>query len=74
VVRTFLGLEGYYRHFIKDFNAIAEPLTKLLRKEGFKWSPEAEHAFTALQHALTQAPMLQLLAFDAVFIVQCYAS
>jgi hypothetical protein len=32
-VRAFLSLAGYYRRFIKDFGAIAKPLTKLLRKE-----------------------------------------
>jgi hypothetical protein len=74
VVRAFLGLAGYYRRFIKDFGAIAEPLTKLLWKEGFKWSQEAELVFTALQRALTRSPVLQLLAFDAVFIVECDAS
>lgn len=57
-VRAFLGLVGCYRRFIRDYGAIAAPLTKLLRKEGFRWSPEAEAAFRALQQALTSAPVL----------------
>jgi hypothetical protein len=73
-VRTFLSLVGHYRHFIKDFGAIVKPLTKLLRKEGFKWSLESELTFTTLQHALTQAPVLQLPTFNTVFIVECDAS
>ena len=31
-VRSFLGLAGYYRRFIKRFSIIASTLTKLLRK------------------------------------------
>ena len=31
-VRSFLGLAGYYRRFIKDFSKTASPLTNLTRK------------------------------------------
>ena len=31
-VREFLGFTGYYRHFIKDYAAIAKPLLELMRK------------------------------------------
>jgi hypothetical protein len=57
-VRAFLDLTGYYRHFIQDYGAIAEPLSWLLCKEGFKWTTEAEDAFHVLQLALTRASML----------------
>jgi hypothetical protein len=35
-VYGFLGLAGYYRRFIKNYRAITEPLTRLLRKTGFR--------------------------------------
>jgi hypothetical protein len=31
-IRSFLGLAGYYRQFIKDFFKIAKPMTRLLEK------------------------------------------
>lgn len=73
-LRGFLGLTGYYGKFIKDFGIIAEPLTKLLRNEGFLWSTEAETAMSALKKALFTAPVLQLPAFDKEFLVDCDAS
>jgi hypothetical protein len=73
-VCAFFSLVGYYHRFIKEFGAITKPLTRLPQKDGFMWSAEAELVLTTLQCALTQAPVLQLPAFDVVFIVECDAS
>jgi len=49
-VRSFMGLAGYYRRFVKDFSKIASPLTKLTRKnEKFVWTEKCEESFQELK-------------------------
>jgi hypothetical protein len=45
-IRSFMGLAGYYRRFIKGFSNIGFPVTSL-QKKGVKfiWTPECEERF-----------------------------
>lgn len=63
-VQIFLGLAGFYRHFIKEFSIIAAPLHELTKKGApFHWEVAQENAFNHLKKKLTNAPLLQLPDF-----------
>ena len=58
-VRSFLGLAGYYRIFLKGFFVIASPLTKLLRKGlKFEWIDKCHNSFEQLKEILVEALVL----------------
>ena len=45
-VRSFLGLAGYYRRFVRGFSVIDSPLTKLLGKGiKFEWTNKCQNSF-----------------------------
>ena len=69
----FLGLIDYYQKFIRRYGAIAAPLTWLLKKDGFHWTPKAEKTFHNLKQAMMQAPVLILLDFSKLFVVKADA-
>ena len=74
-VRSFLGLTGYYRRFVKGFSSIAYPMTRLTRKDiPFIWSNECEASFQELKTRLTTAPILSLPAGSGGFVVCTDAS
>ncbi|WVZ84072.1 hypothetical protein U9M48_031144 [Paspalum notatum var. saurae] len=74
-IRSFLGLAGYYRRFIKDFSKIAKPMTSLTKKNvKFIWSPKCEEGFQELKKLLTTAPVLAQPDVTKRFDVYCDAS
>ena len=61
-IRTFLGMTGYYRHFIREYAAIAEPLTNLTRKgehDTVNWTVSTEQAFQTLKKKLTTTTLMK---------------
>ena len=60
-IRSFLGLAGYYRRFIKRFSTLASPMTRLLKKDTpFVWNEKYEKSFQELKKKLMTAPVLSL--------------
>jgi len=74
-VRSFLGLAGYYRRFIKGFSSLAKPMTELTKeKVKFKWTMACENSFQELKQRLVTAPVLALPDIYQNFVIYCDAS
>ena len=80
-VKSFVGLVGHYRCFIKGFAKIAAPLYDLTsgdnkhkKLEHVDLSPEALEAFDCLKAASLQAPILAFLDFGKPFLLETDAS
>ena len=74
-IRSFLGLVGYYRRFIKDFSRLAVPMARLTRKEvKYGWNDMCERAFQELKRRLTSTPILIVTERGQRYTVYCDAS
>ena len=74
-LRTFLGLTGHYRRFIKGYAEIAKPLTQLTStKVEYKWTDRQQEAFLHLKALLMNKPILILPRYDRNFILETDAS
>jgi hypothetical protein len=69
-VRNFMGLAGYYRRFVKGFSKIANPVTKLQKKnKKFVWNEKCMEAFWRLKELLTTTPIQKVPDMDVDFLV-----
>jgi hypothetical protein len=67
-VKSFLGLTGYYRKYVKGYARLAAPLFELTKKDiDFVWNMGCQQAFQALKSALTRAPILTRPDFKKEF-------
>ena len=69
-VRSFPGLTGYYRRYVKNFAAIAGPLHALTRKDAvFHWSADCQDTFDRLKTLLTTSPITAFPDFSQPFLL-----
>ena len=80
-IRAFLGLVGHYRHFIKGFAQIVQPLNEHLAGEGasqkseqVSLSEKALKAFEVLKKACMQSPVLAFTDYTKDFLLETDAS
>ena len=77
-VKSFVGLVGHYRHFIKGFANIAAPLYDLTSRENKDKKSEhldlPQEAFDHLKAACLQAPILAFPDFGKPFLLETDAS
>ena len=80
-LRSFLGLSGYYRKFVKGYSVLAGPLHQLLSGHRQKnpsiqklWTKQCGEAFVQLKSAWTTAPVLAYADSTKPFILEVDAS
>jgi hypothetical protein len=67
-VRSFLGLTGYYRKYVKGYSNITGPLFELTKRDAaFVWDRGCEQVYQALKAALVDAPVLTRPDFRQTF-------
>jgi hypothetical protein len=55
---------------VRHYAIIARPLTNLLKKKAFHWTPKAIEAFQSLKQDMISTPVLQLPDFNKQFVVE----
>jgi hypothetical protein len=68
-----MGLTSYYRNFVKNYGKIVAPLTTLLKKKYFTWTPTAAQDFQTFKMAMCTTLVLALPDFTKTFVLECDA-
>ncbi|CAG9134097.1 unnamed protein product [Plutella xylostella] len=72
---SFLQTCSWYRRFIENFSSIAEPLTRLTKKNAkWMWDKEQDVAYNELKLRLTSAPILRQADETKPYIIKTDAS
>ncbi|XP_055383292.1 uncharacterized protein LOC129613316 [Condylostylus longicornis] len=75
-IKSFLGITGYYRKFIKDYAAVAKPMTNYLKKDKKIDIHNQNYvlSFEKLKELITNYPTLRYPDFKKQFILTTDAS
>ncbi|KAF1326230.1 Pol protein, partial [Globisporangium splendens] len=74
-LRQWLGLANYLHKYTRNYAALVQPLTQLLKKDvEWKWSRDHQTAFGGVKRSLREAPVLALPDHDKPFHVVYDAS
>jgi hypothetical protein len=64
-LRQWLGLANYLHKYTRNYAALVQPLTKLLKKDiEWEWSKDHQAAFEEVKRSLREAPVLALPNHD----------
>lgn len=68
-IKSFLGITGYYRKFVKDYAKVAQPMTKYLKKNTKVNTKDTNYinGFEKLKSLITQSPVLKYPDFNKKF-------
>jgi hypothetical protein len=74
-VRRFMVLARYYQWLVERFSKIANPITKLPKKNNkYVWTEKCVDSFRRLKELLTTTPILKVPNMDEDFLVCTDAS
>ena len=73
-LQAFLGFCNFYRRFIRNFSAIAKPLTSLTGKVEWSWGEAQEQAFQKLKQKISEEVVLLIPRAQGRFRVEADSS